>query len=49
MKEKTLLFILGGVIGLAGWIWLLTLDWKIGLAVAIAIWGNNIFLETKFK
>ena len=49
MKEKTLLYNLGEIIGLARWIWLLTLDWKIGLAVAIAIWGNNIFLETKFK
>jgi len=30
------------IMGICGFIWLLILDWKIGLAVFLMMWGNNV-------
>lgn len=36
------LVIFGSIVGLSGWIWLFIQDWKIALAVLLAMWGNNL-------
>ena len=35
--------------GVGSFVWLMFLDWRIGLAVFLAMWANNIMLKGQWK
>lgn len=48
-KQKLILDIVVGILNWIAWIWLLTLDWKIGVAVFLIMWSNNIGIDRKYR
>ncbi len=46
-RNKIIELIFALVIGIVGYIFLFNFDWKIGIAVILVIWSNNITLKYK--